>query len=128
MIILVPIGDVEAGLLCHVADRLSAAFDLPCRLGDQFRHPTGAYDRSRGQYRGQDILHALSRVALPNARRVLGIIDADCHAPGLNFIFGQAERNGRSAFIALPRLRPPFYGKAEDRDLFRERAVKETVH
>jgi len=128
MILLVPIGTVEAGLLRHLDDRLNVALDLPCRLGDQIRPPTGAYDRSRDQCRGPDILHALGRLSLPDAQRALGIIDADCYAPGLNFIFGQAQRNGRNAFIALPRLRPSFYGKPEDKDLFRERAVKETGH
>lgn len=128
MILLVPIGSVEASLLHHLTDRLSTAFGLPCRLGDQIGPPAGAYDRSRGQYRGPDILRALTRLSVPDAQRVLGIIDADCYAPGLNFIFGQAERNGRNAFIALPRLRPSFYGKPKDRELFHERAVKEAVH
>jgi archaemetzincin len=32
------------------------------------------------------------------------------------------------AFVALPRLRPSFYGLPEDVDLFRQRALKEAVH
>jgi archaemetzincin len=127
-ILLVPLGEGETHLLQHVANRLSAALERPCSLGDQLRLPTAAYDPNRGQFRGQDILKALSRLALPDAYRVLGMIDADCYAPGLNFIFGQAQRRGRNAFIALPRLRPSFYGKPKDRALFRERAVKEAGH
>jgi len=49
---------------------------------------------------------------------VLGVIDADCYAPGLNFILGQASIHDRDAFIALPRLRPSFYGLQEDESLF----------
>lgn len=124
MIILVPIDDVEAGLLHHVGNRLSAALDVPADLGDQIRAPIRAYDRSRGQY----ILRALSRLSVQDTERVLGIIEVDCYAPGLSFIFGQAERNGRNAFIALPRLRPSFHGKPKDRGLFRTRTVKEAIH
>jgi archaemetzincin len=70
----------------------------------------------------------LQAVACPAVERVLGMIDADCYAPGLNFIFGQAALHGRVAFIALPRLRPSFYGMAEDPPLFRQRVLTEAVH
>jgi archaemetzincin len=127
-ILLVPIGDVESGVLHHLARALRATFGLPCRTTDQIERPAEAYDPSRGQYRGQDILRALDHLELPDAERVLGVIDADCYALGLNSIFGQAQRYGRNAFISLSRLLPPFYGELEDGCLFRERAVKEAVH
>lgn len=50
MILLVPTGNVEAGLLHHLADLLNTTFNLPCRLRDQIRPPTRAYGRSRGPY------------------------------------------------------------------------------
>ncbi len=59
---------------------------------------------------------------------MLGLTDVDCYAPGLNFIFGQAVLNGREAFVALPRLRPSFYGLSEEETLFRQRLLKEAVH
>jgi predicted Zn-dependent protease len=55
-------------------------------------------------------------------------IMADCYTPGLNLIFGQATLNGREAFVALPRLRPSFYGQSEDLNLFRQRALKEAIY
>jgi archaemetzincin len=67
-------------------------------------------------------------VPYPTAGRVLGLTEADCYTPGLNFIFGQAALNGREAFVALPRLRSSFYGLAKDPDLFCRRALKECVH
>ena len=60
--------------------------------------------------------------------RILGVVDIDLYAPGLNFIFGEAELFGEAAIISLYRLRPEFYGEPHDLNLFIERAVKEAVH
>jgi archaemetzincin len=97
-------------------------------VGKPIPLPAAGYDSRRRQYRGDVILAALQAVASPTVERVLGVIDADCYAPGLNFIFGQATLEGRTAFIALPRLRPSFYGLAEDLPLFRQRVLTEAVH
>jgi len=59
---------------------------------------------------------------------VLGVADLDLFAPGLNFIFGQAQVNGLATVMALPRLRPAFYGEAPDWDRFVQRSRKEAVH
>ncbi len=127
-VVLVPIGPVPRDVLDHLVAPLGLTFGLPCRIGPSIPIPATAYDRRRGQYVGQRILSTLSRLDVPNAARVLGVIDADCYAPGLNFIFGQARMHGRVAFIALPRLRQEFYGLPEDESLFQERTLKEAVH
>jgi len=127
-VVLVPIGPVPAGLLDHLLAPLRATFGLPCQVAASVPIPPRAYDRRRGQYVGRRILTMLTRLDIPNASRVLGVIDADCYTSGLNFILGQATIHGRDAFIALARLRQSFYGLPEDESLFRERAVKEAVH
>jgi archaemetzincin len=127
-IVLVPIGPALADLLDSLPAPLSKTFGLPCRIADPIPVPADAYNQRRGQYVGDKILATLARLAFPDAERVLGIIDADCYAPGLNFIFGQASLDGRDAFIALPRLRPSFYGLPEADALFRQRVLKEAVH
>jgi archaemetzincin len=129
-IALIPIGTVSLSLLDSLAAPLRKTFGLPCQLAAPIPIPADAYDQQRGQYVGDKILAALARLDFPDAERVLGVIDADCYAPGLNFIFGQAKASfdGRDAFIALPRLRPSFYGQPEDDALFRERVLKEAVH
>jgi archaemetzincin len=108
-IVLAPIGPVDANVLDHV------------QLGREIALPVEAFDRDRHQYRGSALLEVLERRDFAKADRVVGIIDADVYAPGLNFIFGQAKKPGRVAVIALPRL-----GKSHPR--FRERAAKVTVH
>jgi archaemetzincin len=75
-----------------------------------------------------EILSHLRRLDMPQAHRLLGLVDQDCYTPGLNFVFGQAMAGGRDAVVALPRLRQEFYGLPEDEVLFKERAIKEAVH
>jgi archaemetzincin len=128
VIVPVPIGTVLADLLDSLVGPLSEAFGLPCRVAASIPTSPKAYDQRRGQYVGSKVLAALGQLDSTNAERILGIIDADCHAPGLNFIFGQASISGCNAFIALPRLRPSFYGMPENDALFRERVLKEAVH
>jgi len=129
-IALIPIGNAPVNLLHSLVDPLSAIFGRPCQVGGVVPLPPSAYNRRRGQYAGRSILSLLAGLDVPNAGRVLGIVDADCYAPGLDFIFGRARMGvrARAAFIALPRLRQSFYNLAEDKPLFRKRALKEAIH
>jgi archaemetzincin len=61
-------------------------------------------------------------------KRVLGVVDVDIFAPGLNFVFGEADIARRRAVISLKRLRKEFYGLPKNEDLFQERVLKEAVH
>lgn len=126
-ILLIPLGPVPDDLLSGLAEPLTVTFGLPCRVASAISIPPTAYDPGGRQYVGHAILTALAALEIPpEVERVLGIVDEDCYAPGLNFIFGQAA--GPYAFIALPRLRQSFYGLPEDEALFRERVLKEAVH
>ena len=127
-IALMPVGSTVPGLLSGLAVSLRPVFDCKCPVLAMLAIPATAYDTRRGQYLGEQILATLAEVEAPQAERILGVIDADCYAPGLNFIFGQASMYGREAFVALPRLRPSFHSLAENETLFRERVLKEAVH
>jgi archaemetzincin len=97
-------------------------------IGAQIPAPASALDGARKQYVGEGLLRELERLEAGGADRVVGIIDADAYAPGLNFIFGQARKPGRVAVVALPRLRQSLRGRAEDAERFRSRTLKVTVH
>lgn len=129
-IVLVPVGPVSADLLTWLQGQLADLLSRPVALGGQIPLPLNALNERRQQYRGETVLRALRTLSYPGAERILGLAGADCYARGLNFIFGQAARNGRQAFVALPRLRPSFYGLPECPGLppWRERALKECVH
>ena len=127
-IILVPKGTIPKSLLDSLVAPLGQASGLQCQVASSIPAPVTAYDRQHEQYIGRALLATLAWLDVPNAERVLGVIDADCYAPGLNFIFGQARIHDHDAFIAVPRLQPSFYGLPEDESLFQEHALKEAVH
>jgi archaemetzincin len=128
-IALVSVGPVSRDLLTWLADRMAERLRQDVIVGEGIPLPDDGYDPRRRQYLGEAILDALRAAPHPTAGRVLGLTEADCYAPGLNFIFGQATPNGRKAFVALPRLRSHRrYGLEEDADPFRRRALKECVH
>lgn len=92
--------------------------------------PEEALNEDRQQHRSDIILrmiheHAEKRNDLD---QVLGIVDTDIYMPDLNYVFGQAENPGKAALISLWRLRPEFYKRKPDLELFMERSTKEAVH
>jgi archaemetzincin len=88
-----------------------------------------SYNRARGQYHSSRLLAQVGKVAENlNAHRILAVVPVDLYVPGLNFIFGEAQCPGRLAIISTHRLRPEFYGKAEDGSLFLSRVKKEATH
>jgi archaemetzincin len=90
--------------------------------------PKAAYDPPRGQYLATVLLDILKEPNETGDDKVLGIVDVDLYAPGLNFIFGEADTLSGAAVISLSRLRQEWYGLAADEHLLEERAVKEAVH
>jgi hypothetical protein len=48
-IYLMPIGEVEEGVLGAIAKAIERVFDRPCRVGERLVDPMYAYDRRRRQ-------------------------------------------------------------------------------
>lgn len=129
VIAIVPVGDIPSDILQALPPAIEARF-----LGRRARiaarglgRPDYAFAPARDQYWADPILRRLAALRL-NAERLLGVADLDLFAPGLNFIFGQAQIGGPAAVIALARLRPEFWGLPADPQLLLQRAIKEAVH
>ncbi len=92
--------------------------------------PIHAFDKKRKQYNSSMILADINAYAVSrqDLHRVLGIVDADIYASGLNYVFGEAYAPGRAGLVSLWRLRPQFYGEEADSGAFLLRLVKEAVH
>ncbi len=126
MITLVPIGGVNKSSLETLGKSLTEAFGQRTWVGDGIELPWESWDQRRGQYLATMLLAELPAPGLGS--RVLGVVDVDIFAPGLNFVFGEADITGKRALISLQRLRQEFYGLPKNENLFRERALKEAVH
>ena len=133
---------MKIGILCfaqvdsYVIDRIQENLNtiLPkttCTLiNETIQIPSEAFNNARQQYRSDIILSRVHSYAEKDkaSHHVLGIVDVDIFVPELNFVFGEAECPGKAALISLWRLKPEFYGKAPNMELFVERCAKEAVH
>jgi archaemetzincin len=126
MITLVSIGGVDKSTLETLGQSLTEAFGQETWIGDGIKLTNESWDRHRGQHLASVLLAGLP--APGPGDRVLGVVDVDIFAPGLNFVFGEADITGRRAIISLKRLRQEFYGLSRNEDIFQERTLKEAVH
>lgn len=127
-ILIVPIGTVEDDTTTRVQEGLADSFSANVLVAPAVPLPQHAFDQSRNQYLGDALLKALEQRDYVDADRVIGLVSADCYAPGLNFILGQARKPGRFAIVALPRLGrhlPRIENAAARRD---ERVLKVAIH
>lgn len=124
-IIIKPLGDVDNQTLEELKKILSRVFGCPVEISSKLDISDRAYNRKREQYLAPALLDSIRASGIAPDERVLGIVDIDLYASGLNFVFGQAEPDSGAAIISLYRLRqelPP------DQTLFLNRAAKEAVH
>lgn len=130
MVLILPVGEVDREALEWLGEDLGTEFGFDTAIAgkwDEFLTPDFALDEERGQYNSTIILHAImDRPGFLAYGRVLGVTSLDLFAPGLNFVFGEA--GPWAAIISLLRLRESFYGRDEDRGLFRKRILTEAAH
>ncbi|MEM5883137.1 MAG: archaemetzincin family Zn-dependent metalloprotease [Candidatus Aenigmatarchaeota archaeon] len=122
---IIPFGKIPERVLNSVKDELRNEFGLISEILPEKGLPKEYYNPYRHQYIATQILDFLSR----NFKgRILGITDQDLYAEELNFVFGQAQLNGRVAIVSIARLNPQFYKQAYDEEVLIKRAVKEAIH
>jgi archaemetzincin len=124
-----PIGDVDRGLVDGLCAELSALLRAQCETIETFFFdPEPARHPERGQYYSTELLTRLKGVRAPAAWRLLGLTRYDLYIPTLTFVFGEAQLEGHCAVVSLHRLRQEFYGLPPDPRLLQERLLKEAVH
>ncbi len=126
------VGKVEPEILAQTAHSLTEIFpDTTCEvIGDVLALPAPAFDKKRGQYNSTMILNDVRSFAVHRLEydRILGMLDVDIFASGLNYVFGEAYVPGKAGLISLWRLKPEFYGEAADGGALELRVLKEAVH
>ncbi len=116
--------EVQESLLKTFPDTSAAVIKEPMPI------PEHAFDKKRNQYNSSVILNEVRAYAAKKQdfHRVLGVVDVDIFASGLNYVFGEAYTPGRAALISLWRLKPEFYKEKPNLALYLLRARKEAVH
>jgi archaemetzincin len=92
--------------------------------------PQSAFDKKRSQYNSALILNEVRQyfAKQQDFHRILGIVDVDIYALGLNYVFGEAYTPGEVSLVSLWRLKPEFYTDKPNMSLLVLRAQKEAVH
>ncbi|MDI9624334.1 MAG: archaemetzincin family Zn-dependent metalloprotease [Methanothermobacter sp.] len=123
MILIQAIGKIEKEILKTLETHIGKVFNTKCVVSTQVLNiPAHAYNPLRGQYNSTKTLLFLKKVIKGDFNHILGITDVDLYAPGLNFVFGEAESPGKFAIISIYRLKHP------DKRIFMERVLKEAIH
>ena len=126
MIKLVPVGEIEEDILKALKEGLRGVLGRRVEIAPAIELAKESLDQRRGQYLAR-LLLAFSPTPSQDERFLL-ITDEDIFAPGLNFVFGEADALERRAIISLRRLREEFYALTPNKALLKERALKEAVH
>lgn len=125
---LLPIGNVEDGLLKDLRPALEETFGIPCKVFPVRLDPEFAFHGERQQYHSSEILQRMQNFLSADSWRTLGIGTVDLYIPILTFVFGEAQMGGPCALVSAHRLRQEFYGLPADKSLYRQRVIKESVH
>jgi archaemetzincin len=125
---LLPIGNVDDGLLVDIRPAMEETFRVPCQVLPLRMDPNHAFHGERQQYHSSEILHRMQNFLTADSWRVLGVVAVDLYIPILTFVFGEAQIGGPCAVVSAHRLRQEFYGLPPDQELFRQRVIKESVH
>ncbi len=127
-VLIVPIGKVTPGLLQTISSEIGNTFHIKTAVVREISIPRSSFNSSREQYSASKILAGMKSYRREDAEILLGVIDVDLFAADLNYVFGEAEPYEGAAVISLSRLKQEFYGLPGDRDLLKERAIKEAIH
>jgi archaemetzincin len=125
---ILPIGNVEDGLLKDLRPVIEETFGVPSKVLPVRLDPEFAFHGERQQYHSSEILQRMQSFLNADSWRMLGISAVDLYIPILTFVFGEAQMGGPCAVVSAHRLRQEFYGLPPDRELFRQRVIKEAVH
>jgi archaemetzincin len=122
-LLLIPVGSPPLTLLRDVEEPLAAQMGVavvPSKL--QLQRPDYAFNKDRGQYHCNAIMRRLVTLMEPG-QLVMGLTDVDLFVPDSPYVFGEADRESRSAVVSLARLRQGAEG-----DMLRRRLQGEVVH
>ena len=123
-LLLVSVGSPSASVLRDLQDPLAAHVSVQTVVAKTaLPSPTYAFNKDRGQYHCNAIMRRLTPMLEPGQHVIMGITDVDLFVPDSPFVFGEADRESKTAVMSIFRLR-----QGADGDHLRRRIQTEVVH
>ena len=128
-LVLVALGSVPRALLGDIGSALTLVYGPPVEVGPPQQRPSYAFNKDRNQYHSTAILRRLGQLRVEAAAPpVLGVTDVDIFIPDAPFVFGEADRDSRTAVVSLSRLAHGTDKKPAEPERVKRRAQVESVH
>lgn len=125
---IVPIGEVDEALLLFLRQNIFQTFKIRPRVRNCRFDFSPVYDPVRNQYNSSGLLLQLISDPPPETLKILGVTELDLFIPIFTFLFGEAQLSGKGALVSTHRLHNQFYGVPENRELLKNRLLKEAIH
>jgi archaemetzincin len=126
--LLVPIGPLPRGMLAEVSAALQAVFGPASEVAPPQVKPEYAFNKDRRQYHSTAVLRRLEGLRPRGGDApVLGVVDVDLFVPDQPFVFGEADRDARSALVSVFRLKAN-EGRPVSPERFAHRTRVEAAH
>lgn len=121
---------IHEEILFRVKPEIQKIFNVTVKIHkNPLSNPQFGYNLSRKQYLASAFITYVKRYMRELTGLKINILtNQNIYAPGLNFVFGQAEFKGNISVVSTYYLNPINYGKPFDSNLFSERIIKEIVH
>ena len=128
-IILQSLGPVSSNVLKILENTLPKRFvSSNFVLAQPLDLPSSAFDLARKQYISPEIISFIQEnYRNTDYRKILGICDVNAYSGRLNFVFGEAQFDGRIAAIYLAKLKEEIGALFDERN-FLQRVITEAVH
>jgi archaemetzincin len=125
---IVPIGEVDEALLLFLRKSIYQTFKFQSRIRHSRFDLSLVYDPVRNQHNSSGLLLQLISDTPPDTFKILGITELDLFIPIFTFLFGEAQLDGKGALVSTHRLHNQFYGIPENKELLKNRLLKEAIH
>ncbi len=104
--LLAPIGALPPGTLTGLSAAFQEVFGVPSDRTPPQLKPDFAFNKDRQQYHSTAVLRRLEALRPRGSEApVLGVVDVDLFVPDQPFVFGEADRESRSALLSVHRLK-----------------------
>ncbi|HVI74673.1 MAG TPA: archaemetzincin [Anaeromyxobacteraceae bacterium] len=122
------VGTVQRPMLAEVGAALTHTFGPASHLGPAQTAPVYAFNKDRQQYHSTAVLRRLAQLKEAALGPVLAVTDVDLFVPDAPFVFGEADRDARTAIVSLCRLGHGPDGRPAEPERLRRRLQAESIH